>query len=46
LADCLVEMPPSPASLTDRAAASDAALAARVALGDADALDPLYRRHR
>jgi len=39
-------MPPSPASLTDRAAASDAALAARVALGDADALDPLYRRHR
>ena len=35
-----------PASLTDAHAASDAALAARLACGDAHALDPLYRRHR
>jgi RNA polymerase sigma-70 factor (ECF subfamily) len=35
-----------PASLTDAHAASDAALATRLACGDAHALDPLYRRHR
>ena len=35
-----------PASLTDANTASDAALAARLACGDARALDPLYRRHR
>ena len=35
-----------PAALTDAHAASDAALAARLACGDARALDPLYRRHR
>jgi RNA polymerase sigma-70 factor (ECF subfamily) len=35
-----------PASLTDSHQASDAALAARLACGDAGALDPLYRRHR
>jgi RNA polymerase sigma-70 factor (ECF subfamily) len=33
-------------SLTDAHAASDAALAARLACGDAGALAPLYRRHR
>jgi RNA polymerase sigma-70 factor (ECF subfamily) len=37
---------PMPASLTDSHAASDAALAARVACGDRKALEPLYRRHR
>jgi len=37
---------PMPASLTDAHAASDAALAARLACGDAGALTPLYRRHR
>ena len=35
-----------PAELSDRLQASDAALAARVALGDAVALTPLYQRHR
>jgi RNA polymerase sigma-70 factor (ECF subfamily) len=35
-----------PTSLTDAHAASDAALAARLACGDATALTPLYRRHR
>ena len=35
-----------PAALTDAHAASDAALAARLACGDARALDPLYRRHK
>lgn len=35
-----------PASLTDTHAASDAALAARLACGDGAALEPLYRRHR
>lgn len=39
-------VPPSPAALSDRNAAADAALAARLACGDASALDPLYRRHR
>jgi len=32
--------------LSERISASDAALAARVACGDADALAPLYQRHR
>lgn len=32
--------------LSERISASDAALAARVACGDADALTPLYQRHR
>lgn len=35
-----------PAELTDRLHATDAALAARVAMGDAGALAPLYERHR
>jgi RNA polymerase sigma-70 factor, ECF subfamily len=35
-----------PTSLTDAHASSDAALAARLACGDAAALTPLYRRHR
>ena len=35
-----------PTRLTDAHAASDAALAARVACGEAAALAPLYRRHR
>ena len=35
-----------PTSLTDAHAASDAALAARLACGEAAALTPLYRRHR
>lgn len=35
-----------PASLTDSHAASDAALAARLACGDGKALEPIYRRHR
>ena len=35
-----------PTSLTDAHASSDAALAARLACGDTDALAPLYRRHR
>lgn len=35
-----------PVELTERISASDAALAARVACGDADALTPLYHRHR
>ncbi len=35
-----------PAALTDSHQASDAALAARLACGEAAALDPLYRRHR
>ena len=34
------------AELTERLSASDAALAARVACGDAEALRPLYQRHR
>ena len=36
---------PTPA-LTERTAATDAALAARLACGDPAALDPLYRRHK
>jgi len=36
---------PTPA-LTERTAASDAALAARLACGEPGALDPLYRRHK
>ena len=43
-------MPPSaetmPTAITDSHQASDAALAARLACGDARALDPLYRRHK
>lgn len=35
-----------PAELSDRLSANDAALAARVACGDAQALTPLYERHR
>lgn len=35
-----------PAELSDRLQATDAALAARVSLGDAEALAPLYERHR
>ena len=35
-----------PAALTDSHQATDAALAARVACGEAAALDPLYRRHK
>jgi RNA polymerase sigma-70 factor, ECF subfamily len=35
-----------PTELSDRLPASDAALAARVALGDAAALAPLYQRYR
>lgn len=35
-----------PAELSDRLQANDAALAARVALGDAAALGPLYQRYR
>jgi RNA polymerase sigma-70 factor (ECF subfamily) len=35
-----------PAELADRLNATDAALAARVACGDAAALGPLYERHR
>ncbi|MFO1282615.1 MAG: sigma-70 family RNA polymerase sigma factor [Burkholderiales bacterium] len=38
--------PPPAATLSERTGATDAALAARLALGDADALDPLYRRHK
>ena len=37
---------PMPTALTDTHQASDAALAARLACGDARALDPLYRRHK
>jgi RNA polymerase sigma-70 factor (ECF subfamily) len=36
---------PTPA-LSERTAASDAALAARLACGEMGALDPLYRRHK
>jgi len=36
---------PTPA-LSERTAASDAALAARLACGEPGALDPLYRRHK
>lgn len=35
-----------PSELSDRLQANDAALAARVACGDAAALTPLYQRHR
>jgi len=35
-----------PAELSDRLQANDAALAARVACGDAAALSPLYQRYR
>jgi RNA polymerase sigma-70 factor (ECF subfamily) len=35
-----------PVELSERIAASDAALAARIACGDASALTPLYHRHR
>ncbi len=38
--------PTVPAELSDRLQAADAALAARVALGDAAALGPLYERHK
>ena len=38
--------PTLPAELSDRLQATDAALAARLACGDAAALTPLYRRHR
>lgn len=34
------------AALSERTEASDAALAARLACGEAGALDPLYRRHK
>lgn len=34
------------AELSERLSASDAALAARIACGDAEALRPLYQRHR
>ncbi len=37
---------PMPAELSDRLQANDAALAARVACGDAAALTPLYQRYR
>jgi DNA-directed RNA polymerase specialized sigma24 family protein len=37
---------PMPAALTDSHQATDAALAARLACGEAAALDPLYRRHK
>jgi RNA polymerase sigma-70 factor (ECF subfamily) len=37
---------PMPAALTESRSATDAALAARLACGYAEALDPLYRRHR
>jgi len=39
-------MQPVPAELSDRLQATDAALAARVACGDAAALAPLYERHK
>jgi len=39
-------MQPVPAELSDRFQATDAALAARVACGDAAALAPLYERHK
>jgi RNA polymerase sigma-70 factor (ECF subfamily) len=39
-------VPAFPSSLSDGSAAADAALMARLACGDASALDPLYRRHR
>lgn len=39
-------MPHPAPQLSERTAAADAALAARLALGDAGALDPLYRRYR
>jgi len=35
-----------PAELSDRLQAADAGLAARVAMGDAEALAPLYARHK
>jgi RNA polymerase sigma-70 factor (ECF subfamily) len=41
-----VDDDPMRATLTDATAASDAALAARLACRDATALDALYRRHR
>ncbi|HEX4883084.1 MAG TPA: sigma-70 family RNA polymerase sigma factor [Casimicrobiaceae bacterium] len=39
-------MPARPPDLADGSATADAALMARLACGDAAALDPLYRRHR
>ena len=39
-------VPHPPPALTERTAASDAALAARLACGEPGALDPLYRRHK
>jgi RNA polymerase sigma-70 factor (ECF subfamily) len=39
-------VPHPPAVLSERTQASDAALAARLACGEAEALDPLYRRHK
>ncbi|MDH4180825.1 MAG: RNA polymerase sigma factor [Betaproteobacteria bacterium] len=39
-------MPAHPSELADGSAAADAALMARLACGEARALEPLYRRHR
>jgi RNA polymerase sigma-70 factor (ECF subfamily) len=39
-------MPANPAELADGSAAADAALMARLACGEATALDPLYRRYK
>ncbi len=39
-------VPHPPTALSERTDASDAALAARLACGEAAALDPLYRRHK
>jgi RNA polymerase sigma-70 factor (ECF subfamily) len=39
-------VPHPPAALSERTQATDAALAARLACGEAAALDPLYRRHK
>ena len=39
-------VPHPPPALSERNAATDAALAARLACGERAALDPLYRRHK
>ena len=39
-------VPHPPAALSERTEASDAVLAVRLACGDPEALDPLYRRHK